>query len=235
MIEQELNNLSPEFGLLLSKLEELATTQPLQAKGTSSGRFGLAIEEALGIEQNSSKSPDFMGIEIKTKASAKLQTLFSRTPSQFVNFTDSLSLLKRYGYQRDGRIKLYTSMNIHGDSLGFSILSNSNSILVSKDGQDCIEFNHERLKEALHLKHKNSAFIDIATTRGSRDFYLKSVCFCQTARYENFLRLLEQGYIYLDLTLSIKNNKAKDHGYLWRIPGHKTTELFDSTSIHQLS
>src|SRR5262249_28372430 len=66
--------------ILFAKLRELRALGSIPVTGKGSGRFGLAIERALGISPNSSKTPDFMGIELKTKHDATLQTLFSRTP-----------------------------------------------------------------------------------------------------------------------------------------------------------
>jgi len=67
--------------ILIQKLQSLHDTGYLPIVGEGSGRFGLTIEKYLGIPPNSDKNADFMGIELKTKHDASLQTLFSRTPS----------------------------------------------------------------------------------------------------------------------------------------------------------
>ena len=52
--------------ILFRKLQELSDRGSIPVTKTGAGRFGLAIEEALGIPQNSDKAADFMGIELKT-------------------------------------------------------------------------------------------------------------------------------------------------------------------------
>ena len=47
--------------ILANKLQEISQRGPLQVSHKGSGRFGLTIEAALGIPQNSSKAADFMG------------------------------------------------------------------------------------------------------------------------------------------------------------------------------
>ncbi|MDP6905642.1 MAG: MvaI/BcnI family restriction endonuclease, partial [Verrucomicrobiota bacterium] len=108
---------------LISKMRDLYSRGYVPAEGTGSGRYGLALERELGIASNSSKKPDFKGIELKTKAGATLQTLFSRTPSHYTGCSDKLDLTLSHGYEKKGRQQLYTSMNSEGDSLGFSVVA----------------------------------------------------------------------------------------------------------------
>ena len=79
--------------ILFTKLRELKARGPLAVNQKGSGRFGLAIENALGLPKNSSKDPDFMGIELKTKQGDTLQTLFSRTPTSYLDYPSKKILL----------------------------------------------------------------------------------------------------------------------------------------------
>jgi len=61
---------------LFRKLRGLVQHGWRKVESKGSGRFGLTIEKSLGIPPNSSRTPDFMGIEIKTKRDNSLQTFF---------------------------------------------------------------------------------------------------------------------------------------------------------------
>lgn len=52
---------------LLGRFRELAARGPLLAIGQGDMSIGLTIETALGIKRNSSRKPDYKGIEIKAK------------------------------------------------------------------------------------------------------------------------------------------------------------------------
>ena len=89
--------------ILANKLQEISQLGPLQVSHKGSGRFGLTIEEALGIPQNSSKAADFMGIELKTKSDSSLQTLFSRTPTRYVEDANKKEMFARHSYKDEKR------------------------------------------------------------------------------------------------------------------------------------
>ncbi len=221
---------------LVTKLNDLYSSGWIKAEGTGSGRYGLALERELSISKNSSKKPDFKGIELKTKASSKLQTLFSRTPSRHTGCSNNLDLIESWGYQdkKTGRQQLYTSINSEGDSLGFSIRHQNDYIQVLNGSTELLQYDVNRLEEALISKHSESAFIDVETREsgGINECRFTHLLHCKNSSIDKFLDLLNDGKIYLDFTLSIKNGRSKDHGFLWRIKGelrdlYETSESYD--------
>ena len=53
-----------------------------------------------------------MGIELKAKSDNTLQTLFSRTPSRFVEGFDQTAMFRRHSYHdKMGRRALYTCVS----------------------------------------------------------------------------------------------------------------------------
>jgi len=128
-------------------------------KKAGTGRYGLAVEDALGIRANSSKSPDFMGIELKTKSDRTMQTLFSRTPSRYTGVVNKAELFEQYSYSdKDKRRRLSTSFGSAGDQRGFSLHAAA-----------------QRIEEALLSKHSQSVYLQIDGKQGS--------CTIQSARY----------------------------------------------------
>jgi hypothetical protein len=76
MFTEKLKNESPANikSILLSKLRILKDRGFINVSAKGNGRFGLTIEQCLGISQNGNNKPDFFGIEIKTKTSNNLQS-----------------------------------------------------------------------------------------------------------------------------------------------------------------
>ncbi len=219
---------------LVGKIREINLRGPIAAEGRGSGRYGLALERELGIEKNSSKAPDFKGIEIKTKASAKLQTLFSRTPSRYTGCANALDVLHTHGYDKKGRRQLYTSMTSKGDSLGFSIQLAEHYISVVRNNEEIMQYDNERLEQALISKHTESAFVTVQTHDQGATCTFDSLVHCKQPSFARLRELIDTGHIYLDFTLSVKNGKARDHGFLWRINGTEIEAIFAETHKYNL-
>jgi len=64
-----------------------------------------------------------MGIELKTKESGPLQTLFSRTPSRYMLEGAKSGMFRSYSRfdSKRNRRSLYTSFSNSPDSFGFSL------------------------------------------------------------------------------------------------------------------
>jgi len=217
--------------ILLVKLRELAKRGPIPVTKSGSGRFGLAIEEALGIRQNSDKAADFMGIELKTKADKSLQTLFSRKPSRYALGMDKKGMFDRHSYvdPKRGRRALYTSFSRKLDSLGFRLDVDGQVIRAERNGQAVLEYDAADIEAALLSKHSRTAFISVQPlTRNGRGFCtVERVSLCARPAMTRFLQMVASGDVFLDLTMSqAANGNVKDHGFLWRIRSESLERLY---------
>jgi hypothetical protein len=211
--------------ILRRRLKELKEKEVLPITTRGTGKFGLALETALGINQNSSKLPDFMGIELKTKSDDTLQTLFSRTPSRYVGVKDRTELFERYGYAgRGDRERLSTSFSSVEDKLGFSIWSDSQTIKVLNGKQNLMEYDAERIEEALLSKHSQAVYLKI--NQVEKGCQIDSALYCQWPSVIRFLRMVNSGQVNLDFTLSRKNKSVRDHGFLWRVQERDLVKLY---------
>ena len=221
--------------ILIGKLESLNSRGYLPVEGSGSGRFGLAIEKHLGIPPNSDKGADFMGIELKTKHDKSLQTLFSRTPLRYVACENKKELVEGLGYwdTKRNRQALYTSFSSKQDSLGFSLQVESDSILVKHTGNTILEYGAEQIESALLSKHSQTAFINLGVKREDKKTFcrLESVSYCKWPSIIRFLKLIAQGDIFLDFTMSIANGRVRDHGFLWRIRSERLPDLYLDTEL----
>lgn len=220
---------------LVSRIRKINKNGSTSIEGAGSGRYGLALERELGIDQNSSKKPDFRGIEIKTKATSKLQTLFSRTPSEYLGCGNRLDVLQKYGYKnKDGRTQLYTSVNHAGDSLGFHLIALAGQVILKRGPEAVLAYDYSRLTKALKSKHSETAFVTVKPAERSSTCHYPTLQHCREPSFEKFLTLLQSSKIYLDLTLSVKNGVAKDHGFLWRLPSDELPNLFEHIEEYAL-
>jgi hypothetical protein len=217
--------------ILTAKLRELARRAPIPVTKVGSGRFGLAIEEALGIRQNSDKAADFMGIELKTKTDKSLQTLFSRKPSRYVDSMDKNGMFDRHSYLDTARRRraLYTSFSRKPDSLGFRLEVDGQVIRVDRSGVAVLEYDAEDIEAALLSKHSQTAFVSVKPVK-SNERELCSVQrlnLCKWPSIIRFLQLVSGGDVFLDFTMSqAANGRVKDHGFLWRIRSDSLERLY---------
>ncbi len=225
--------------ILKQKILSLYRKGILKAQGGGSGRYGLAVEKYLGVPQNSSKSADFMGIELKTSTGKSLQTLFSRIPSKYLDCKDKRELVVKHGYYdaKRERQALYTSFSSKGDSLGFSLKAGRDEVFVVKDKKKILSFETETLEEALLSKHSETAFIKINNFKYEEEdcFKLDKMVYGRWPSIIKFMRLIDQGRVFLDFTLSIKDNKVRDHGFCWRIDPEAFDDLFLETEVVELA
>ncbi len=220
--------------ILTDKLRRLWRRGYLPLHGRGSGRFGLTLEHYLGIPKNSAKTPDFMGIELKTKFGDTLQTLFSRTPSNYIACKDKQELVERFGYfdSQRNRQSLYTSFNNTPDSLGFFLIPRKMRIVINQKKLAVLEYQRNRLEDALLEKHNETAFLSVIqkkNDKGRSTCRFDSMLYCRSPSYDRFVELVRQGSIYLDFTLSITNGRARDHGFLWRCEQCAVPDLYKKT------
>ena len=217
--------------ILFSKLRSLGS---IKVKGSGSGRFGLAVEDALGIRANSSKEADFMGIELKTKRGKSLQTLFSRVPTRYCDPGTKQDFFDRHCYydEKRNRRALYTSFSSKPDSLGFALQVDGHTISAVRNGETVLQYDAEQIEEALLSKHMQTAFISLASQRrdGIESCSILSATFCKWPSILRFLELASAGEVFLDLTLSEQGERLKDHGFLWRIGSESIDRLYLSVA-----
>lgn len=226
--------------ILVDKLKRLRRADFLPVHGAGSGRYGLTLERYLNIPQNSLRSPDFMGIELKTKHGDTLQTLFSRTPTRYLACRDKNELVEKFGYYDKARKRqaLYTSFNNNPDSLGFYLSPTPGRIVVNKKRMVVLEYDEAALDEALRTKHAETAYVSVTAGKqrnGARGCRFEHLLYCRAPSLVRFLRMATDGNVYLDFTLSKTKGRVKDHGFLWRVPSGALSQLYLETRLIDLS
>ena len=226
--------------ILVEKLRRLRSRDYLPVHGKGSGRYGLSLEHYLSIPQNSSKEADFMGIELKAKHGKSLQTLFSRVPSRYLACKDKNQLVEKFGYfdEKRNRQALYTSFNNAPDSLGFYLAAKKDKIVVKKKKIKILEYDDSVLENALLSKHNETAYVSVSSQRlknGKTGCRFDQLLYCKTPSLFRFMRMANDGNVYLDFTLSEKAGRVKDHGFLWRVPQNAIGCLYQKTQLIDLT
>lgn len=235
---------------LLGKLREVGSmgfTRTLRKGPTG---VGMTLETLLGISANSSKAPDYKGIEIKAsrtkrKGSKNRITLFSQVPDWKLSPIGSAwNLLQTYGYVRNGRLQLYHQMDaVRPNSLGFVLeVKSSRGLLVQNHVHNATHdhvasWELEKLRNRLGEKHPKTFWVK-ANTRGrgeDEEFSYTEAVYTRLPKVWNFDLLVEAGTITLDYTISDKDGRARDHGYLYKIHPDNLEALFPPPHIYSLT
>lgn len=226
--------------ILTEKLKRLRRYEVLPIHGVGAGRYGLTLEHHLSIPQNSSKTPDFMGIELKTKHGSSLQTLFSRVPTRYLACRDKNELVEKYGYYDKGRKRqaLYTSFNNSPDSLGFYLATMEDRVVVNRKTVPILEYDSSVIDVALLSKHSETAYVSVTPgtlKNGAAGCRFDQLLYCKTPSLLRFMRMAREGNVYLDFTLSKLKGRVKDHGFLWRVPQDALAKLYIETRLIDLA
>jgi hypothetical protein len=224
---------------LIYLLREVAGRGPIRAVCRGDTAIGRSIEAAVGIRMNAKKAPDYKGIELKSYRSTKpdngLITLFSKVPDwKRSKFKNSNAFLQRFGYEREGELKLYCSVYAtKANSQGLRIDLNASvndleEFHVSNRDDVIAVWEMDTLHSTFRKKHNETFWIsaDTVTIGGDEYFSLRSITHTKRPIIPQFDSFIVDGQICLDHTIKWKNTYAKDHGYLFRVRQEKFTDLF---------
>ena len=203
---------------------------------------------------NSSRSPDYKGIELKSKrwkrgaSAGSLQTLFSQAPDwklspigkakEFFKFEDILNR------NEDGRRQLYCTINAlapNTKALLLDVQSNHSDLwcsrVVEQHNENLLFWEVDVLRQRLRKKHKTTMWVAAERRgRGNEEEFLYYQADLTRGPLESQLgRRLEDGTVTLDLTLSEKpNGSVRDHGYLFRCAPRNLRKLFPRPRVFDL-
>lgn len=229
------NNIADE---LLEKLREITREGAIKAIKTGDTAIGHAIESALGIAQNSSKKPDYKGIELKSSRARKRtrKNLFAQVSDWGKSkFKSSEEILNRFGYQRGSDFKLYCTVSSKVvNSQGLSLKTNlEDDLLIEYSNKpevgEFVVWTLTKLKSRLLEKHNETFWIDAESELidGIEHFHLKKVLYTKKPNPYIFQLLIEQGEITIDhLIKKDEDGKVIEKGPLFKISKKGFTVLF---------
>lgn len=226
---------------LLTRLRGIADLGPIQAVCKGDTAVGRSIETALGITINSSRKPDYKGIELKSGRSKLVSkqtraTLFACVPDwQLSALKSSKAILERFGYARNGDFKLYCSVSTQrANSQGLQLKLDEavrwlREIAVRTSEEQVAVWQLNHLEKRLTEKHRETFWIKArAEKRADGEwFHLQSVTHTRSPNLPQLERMLGDGTVTLDhLIKRLPTGRAHEKGPLFKIDRQRISELF---------
>lgn len=208
--------------------------------------IGRTLETLLGININSSKKPDYKGIELKSYRDKRgnRKSLFTQVPDwNLSKFKSSAEILNEFGYERGNDFKLYcTVSSLVRNSQGLSLRLDSkiNHLLENSINPaigDFVVWQLETLHKRLLEKHNETFWIaaDSVFIDGKEHFRFKKAEHTKKPIVTQFDILLEQGIITLDHLIKRKlNGSVVEKGPIFKIKPNALDLLFPPSNIYSL-
>ena len=237
---------------LLEKIRHIHQLGYIQTKRKGDTGVGYTLETLLEIKANSSKKPDYKGIEIKSKrsrGSTSKTTVFSQVPNWSLSrLKSSKELLYERGYysEKEKRIQLnHTLSATKSNSLDLKLRTDPSRdqlqqiYTAQSPFVTDVLWDFSLLKERLASKHKETFWIT-ADTHGkngdeTESFWYKKIKHTSSLDESAFPILLDLGVITLDYLIKEKpQGGVKDHGYLFKINPKNLDLLFKQVHEYDL-
>lgn len=231
---------------LLMKLKEIAARGFVPALLNADTAIGRTLEHFLNIPMNSSKTPDYKGIELKTAREDKKtrKGLFAKTPNwELSKFKNREEILNAFGYWEKGVFRLYNTIRATGRNAQGLILRTDydlNYLYENSDKDDVGDFltwELEVLKNSLATKHKETFWIK-AQSRfedGKEFFLFKSVEHTKGPLLNQFGLLIDIGAITLDYPIKrLPDGSIKDKGCNFKLRPNALSLLFPPSNFYSL-
>ncbi|MCF8298684.1 MAG: hypothetical protein K9J13_14140 [Saprospiraceae bacterium] len=231
---------------LLLKLRNIAKSGPFPSLVDADTSVGRTLETALGIDINSSKKPDYKGIELKSFRSrrANRKNLFAQVPDwNLSKFKSSAEILNEFGYHRGEDFKLYctvSTLSRNSQGLMLNLNTDINHLIENSDKPkvgDFVIWTLEKLHERLSEKHKETFWVeaDSQILNGKEYFQYTLVEHTKKPILSQFDLLIDQGYITLDhLIKRDKEGKVVEKGPLFKIKPSGINLLFPPSNKYNL-
>ena len=233
--------------ILLAKLRAIALAGPITTTKRGDTAVGFALESALGIKQNSSTDPDFLGIELKaTRANSKTRVnLFAQVPNWSISqFKSSEALLDAFGYvDAKGRDALQVTVrSSKPNSQGLRLrpdFATGHLDEVSEQNNvqsPVVRWEVDKLVDRLTKKHAETFWVNLSESKGNgvSSFTLKSLVHTRLPDPTAFGLLIAEDAITLDHLIARRTKGVTEKGPLFKIWHHDLPALFHVEAEYDL-
>lgn len=237
---------------LLEKLHEIHRRGFIPSITAGDPGVGDTLENALGIQRNNSKSPDYKGIELKAtriskngeKRTATRSTLFTKVPDQGLSYSE---ILDKYGKvqiprgQTEPRKQIYETLstkkfNAYGLKLEVDYDGDKLN-LIDENNNFVSSWDLDVLRKTLLTKHPETFWVKAASEMREDWEYFRYDKVVHTRNPNALLLapLIENGEITADLAAHIKpDGSYRDHGLLFKIMPENIHDLLGEEKKYDL-
>ena len=236
---------------LTQRLLEICAGGFIPAPGAGDTMVGRVLETALGIDANSSKAPDFYGIELKayrlkpnsSSHAMKRRNLFAKTPDWGLStLKSSRQILDNFGYESKGILRLYCELRaskFNTQGLGLQVDQAAdvlNEVSNRADLPHVATWPLGQLQQSLSDKHAETFWVGAQAKKlgGLEYFRYVVVEHTQQPLVEQFGPLVTAGAISLDHLIKAKGTSASEKGPLFKIDNASADMLFPSPKVFAL-
>lgn len=229
---------------LLHMILGLAERGFIKTHRTGDTAVGHLLETELGISANSSKSPDYKGIEIKSTR-ARVQnrhTMFAKVPDWHMStLASTAEFLGLFGYDRRGFPELNCEVGAkRANPQGLRLRVSADETLL----EEFCESHHptfrlrwtlESIRTALKHKHAETFWVKASSERRDDGEYVRFDSIIHTSKpvLTQVAPLLIAGAITVDHLISKKPGKGvKEQGPLFKIADREFDTLFPRIEIY---
>lgn len=210
---------------------------------------GRLLEELLGIRANSSRSPDYKGIEIKSgrSRSTTRQTLFAKVPDWSIShLKSSAAILEVFGYERDERHARQLRCTVSSKKANtqglFLALNTEQTHLLEASNKPTtpkvVAWQMQDLKDALQKKHPETFWVTASSRRAGEfeEFRYDHVLHTKKPMVNALPTLLDAGVVTVDhlITRSLEG-QVKEKGPLFKIWRKDMDLLFPPGDFYSLA
>ncbi|MFM9838916.1 MAG: MvaI/BcnI family restriction endonuclease [Cyclobacteriaceae bacterium] len=242
----EINVISNEVAQELLKLLNKIALKPVPAMLQADTAIGRTLETLLGIDINSSKKPDYKGIELKSyrEKRGNRKNLFAQVPDwKLSKFKSSAEILDSFGYNRGVDFKLYCTVSTlvrNSQGLMLRMDSKISQLLENSDkstANDFVVWSLDTLHNRLLEKHNETFWIaaDSISVDGKEYFQYKKAEHTKKPIVSQFDILVEQGIITLDHLIKRKpTGSVVEKGPIFKIKPNALDLLFPPSQTYSL-
>lgn len=243
----EINQVSNEIAdELLFKLRAIAAKGFVPALLQADTSIGRTLENLLGIKMNSSRTPDYKGIELKSARENKgtRKGLFAKTPNwELSKFKNRTEILDTFGYWEKGVFRLYNTIRATGRNAQGLILRTDyeqDYLFENSDNKeigDFLTWELGILRDALATKHKETFWIKAESKKeDDKEYFLfKSAEHTKSPLINQFGLLIDIGAITLDYPIKrLANGCVVDKGCNFKLKPTALNLLFPPSQSYSL-
>lgn len=243
--------ISPVASELLARLREIHAHGFVKGVSHGDTNVGMTLENLLGISPNSSKEPDYKGIELKSRrgkprggrgGSNKI-TLFTNVPDWKRSAMSAKEIIETFGYIGEHGPQLYCTISNVANSQGLYLDASDEIDLINKANTpnyvgDVAVWALSTLKERLNEKHRETFWVyaksDISD--GEEYFRYDYVRHTRKPNASNLGSLFDAGIVTVDYAMHLKpSGSVRDHGYLFRTSRECFNQVFPLEKMYDLS